>query len=133
MIPRHSGSVGMRRPPVAALLLLVAATTAAAQSPNDAWSPVRQLPLGQPVRVLTDAAIREVSVGPRSRKRDVWWGLTLGAAASFVAVGVTCAGETEGCNEAAPAWFYPMAGVGAAIGGLMPPRTVWRPIYVSVP
>lgn len=49
----------MRRPPVVAPLLLFAATTAAAQSPANDWSPVRQLPPGQPVRVLTDAAIAQ--------------------------------------------------------------------------
>jgi hypothetical protein len=162
MIPAR-GRVRMRRPPVVALLLLFAATTAAAQSPMNDWSPVRQLLPGQPVRVLTDAAIlqagtlgsvtedsitlivggqdqrlaraaiREVSVERRSRKRNVWWGLAIGAAASFAAVGLSCAGESEGCSESAPAWFYPLAGAGALTGALMPPRTVWRGVYVRVP
>lgn len=126
----------MRRRPVVVLLLLFAAP-AAAQSPVNDWSQVRQLSPGQQVRVLTEAAIvqagtltsvaddsvtlsvggqaqrvaraviREVSVERKSRKRNVWWGLATGAAASFVAVGVKCAGESEGCNESAPAWFYP--------------------------
>lgn len=153
----------MRRPPFVALLLLFAATTAAAQSPVNDWSPIRQLSPGQRVRVLTDAAIvqagtlssvtddsvtlniggqdqrlaraavREVSVERKSRKRNVWWGLAIGAAASFVAVGIKCAGESEGCNESAPAWFYPLAGAGALTGALMPPRTVWNQVYLRTP
>ncbi len=145
------------------LLLFAATAAAPAQTPVSAWSPVRQLSPGQTVRVLTDAAIiqagalssvtddsvtlnvggqdqrqaraavREVSVGRQSRKRNVWWGLAIGAAASFVAVGIKCADESEGCNEAAPAWFYPMAGAGALTGALMPPRTVWRNVYVRTP
>ena len=153
----------MRRPPVAALLLLFAAATAAAQTPVSDWSNVRQLPPGQSVRVLTDAAtaqagtvtsvaddsvtlttagqdqripraaVREVSVEGKSRKRNVWWGLAIGAAASIVAVSIECAGESAGCNEGAPAWFYPLAGAGALTGALMPPRTVWREVYVRTP
>lgn len=153
----------MRRLPVAALLLLFAATTSAAQTPASDWSPVRKLSPGQTVRVLTDAAIaqagtlssvaddsvtltiggqdqrmaraaiREVSVGRKSRKRNVWWGFAIGAATSFVVVGVSCAAESEGCGKLAPAWFYPLAGAGALTGALRPPRTVWRPIYSRVP
>lgn len=153
----------MRHLPVVALLLLSAAAPVAAQTPVSDWSTVRQWSPGQNVRVLTDAAIaqagilsnvaddsvtltiagqtqrlaraaiREVSVERKSRKRNVWWGLAIGAAASVVAVSINCAGESEGCSEGAPAWFYPLAGAGALTGALMPPRASWREVYRRSP
>lgn len=152
----------MRRLVVVALLVLFAAT-AAAQSPPSDWSSVRQLLPGQNVRILTDSAIaqagtlrtaqddaltlaiggqdqrvarssvRQVSVERKSRKRNVWWGLAIGAAASVVAVSVQCKGESSSCNEGAPAWFYSLAGAGVAAGALMPPRTAWREVYERAP
>ena len=153
----------MRRLPVVALLFVFAAATPAAQTSLSDWSPVRQLTPGRTVRVLTDAAIaqagalgsaaddsvtltvggqsqrtaraaiRQVSVERKSRKRNVWWGLAIGAAASVVAVSINCAGESEGCSEGAPAWFYPLAGAGALTGALMPPRASWREVYRRSP
>lgn len=118
----------MRRPPVVVLFLLFAATAAPAQSPISDWSPVRQLSSGQPVRVLTDAAI--VQAGTLSSVTDDSVTLNVGGQDQRIARDAI---RDEGCNESAPAWFYPMAGAGAPTGALMPPRTVWREVYARVP
>ena len=130
----------MRRPPPIALvfLILTATSTVALQPAN--WSPVAQLTAGAEVRAIVDpgvthrgsvkaadsesltlavdgadlrlsrSTVREVEVAGKSRKKNVWWGLAIGAAASVVAVSLQCQGEESSCNEAAPAWFYPMTG-----------------------
>lgn len=152
----------MRRLPVAFVLLVLAAAATAAQQPSN-WSPVAQLTVGAEVRALADPGVthrgsvrsadndsltlevggtdlrlpritvREVEVAGKSRKKNTWWGLAIGAAASVVAVSLQCQGEASSCSEGAPAWFYPMAGAGVAVGALLPPRTVWREIYSRVP
>jgi hypothetical protein len=152
----------MRRLPAAIVLALLAAASAAAQ-PSSNWSPVRQLPSGAQVRAVADPGVthlgsvrasddesitltvdgvdlslprilvREIEVAGKSRKKNIWWGLAVGAAASVVAVSLQCRGEDASCNEGAPAWFYPLAGGGLAVGALLPPRTVWRVIYRRVP
>lgn len=151
----------MRRPSAALVLLLLAASAATAQPSN--WSPVSQLTAGAAVRLTADPgvthtgavrstddnsvtllvdgadlrisrlAVRQLSVTGKSRKKNIWWGLVIGAAASVVAVSLQCRGEDSSCNEGAPAWFYPLAGGGLAVGALLPPRTVWREIYVRTP
>jgi hypothetical protein len=152
----------MRRPPVALVLILLAAPPAAAQPPSN-WSPVRQLSTGTAIRATADPgvthrgsvraaddesltlvvdgaavrlpriAVREIKVAGKSRKKNIWWGLAIGAAASVVAVSLQCQGEDASCNETAPAWFYPLAGAGAAGGALLPPRVTWREVYVRTP
>lgn len=144
------------------VLLVLAASPAAAQQSSN-WSPVRQLTAGAAIRAIADpgvthagsvrssdddsltlvvdgtdlrlsrAAVREVAVAAKSRKKNIWWGLAIGAAASVVAVSLQCQGEDSSCNEGAPAWFYPLAGGGLAVGALLPPRTVWREVYVRTP
>jgi hypothetical protein len=152
----------MRRLPAAIVLALLAATSAAAQ-PSSNWSPVRQLPSGAQVRAVADPGVthlgsvrasddesitltvdgvdlslprilvREIEVAGKSRKKNIWWGLAVGAAASVVAVSLQCRGEDASCNEGAPAWFYPLAGGGLAVGAFLPPRTVWRVLYRRIP
>jgi hypothetical protein len=122
----------MRRPSALAVLLLLAATTVAAQQPST-WSPVRQLTPGSEIRAIEDAAltrrgafqsadedsitllingnqqrvprvgVREVSVAGISRRKNVWWGLAIGVAASVAAISVQCHGEDPSCNEGSPA------------------------------
>lgn len=78
---------------------------------------------------LSRAGVRHVSVARGShRRRHVLVGLVIGGAASAVAVGLSCRGQDASCKEAAPAYFYPLAGAGAAVGALLPAR-VWREIY----
>lgn len=149
-----------RPPPIVVAVLLLTATSAAAaiQPPN--WSLVRQLAAGLEVRVAADpgvvhlgvfdsaddlslslrvngqaqrvdrASVREVAVAGRSRKKNVLWGLVIGVAASVAVVSLQCRGESEACQEGAPQWFYPLTGAGVGIGALLPPRQVWRQIYV---
>jgi hypothetical protein len=146
---------------LAVTLLLLTATAGGAQQPSTSWSPVRQLTPGQSIRAVVDsgvthrgafqsadddfltllidnralrlprAGVRDVSVAGTSRRRNVWWGLAIGAAVSVAAISVQCHGEDPSCNEGSPALFYPITGAGAAIGALMPPRTTWREIYAK--
>lgn len=152
----------MRRPLAALVLIVLAAPSAAAQPPSN-WSPVRQLPAGTDVRATADPgvthqgsvgtsddesltlvvngadlrlprmAVREIDVAGKSRKKNIWWGLAIGATASLVAVSLHCRGEDSSCNESAPAWFYPFAGGGLVVGALLPPRITWRQVYVRTP
>ena len=148
----------MKRLPAIVLLLLLAAAHAAAQQPSN-WSPVRQLTAGAEVRAIVDpgvshvgafrsadddsitvlidgtdhrllrAGVRELATAGTSRKKNLWWGLAIGAAASVVAVSLQCRGESSSCNEGAPVLFYPIAGAGVAIGAFMAPQKVWREVY----
>ena len=78
---------------------------------------------------LSRAGIHHVSVARGShRRRHVLVGLVIGGAASAVAVGLSCRGHDSSCKEVAPAYFYPLAGAGAAIGALLPAKA-WREVY----
>jgi hypothetical protein len=79
---------------------------------------------------LSRAQIRQVSVSHGThRRRHVLFGMAIGAAASIVAVGVRCHGQASGCQEVAPAYFYPLAGAGAAVGAFLPASKIWREVY----
>ena len=54
------------------------------------------------------------------RKRNVLFGLALGAAAGSMATVLHCRGKSPSCNEIAPAYVLPSAGAGALIGVLWP-------------
>jgi len=127
---------------------------------DPAWSLVRQLAAGDEVRALLDtgtssqgtfrtaddesmtlvsgneqrlsrAHVRHVSVARGThRRRHVLVGLAIGAAVSVLAVNLSCRGESRGCNEVAPAYFYPLAGAGATIGALLPAGKKWHVVYI---
>lgn len=125
---------------------------------NAAWSQVRQLAAGQDIRVALDdatsqgafraaddASITLVAAGqdqrvPRAgirrilvprgthRKRNILLGLAIGGVTGSIVVALHCRGQSPGCNEIGPAYFYPFAGAGAGIGALLPARA-WQQIY----
>lgn len=79
---------------------------------------------------LSRARIRQVSVARGThRRRNVLIGLAIGGATSAVAIGLHCRGQSSGCNEVAPVYFYPLAGAGAGIGALLPAEKIWQEIY----
>jgi len=81
-------------------------------------------------RRLSRADVRQVSMARgASRRRHVLVGLAIGTAASVVAVSLRCRGESRGCKEVAPLYFYPLAGAGATIGAFLPPSQIWREVY----
>ena len=130
----------------------------AQQSTTDVWSEVRQLPAGQVIRVVLaddtrqgqlrsadETSVTIIVAGldervPRAdirrilaangthRKRNVLLGLAIGGVTAGVVVGLRCRGQNPGCNEVAPAYFYPLAGVGAGIGALLPAQA-WQQVY----
>ena len=125
---------------------------------SDAWSEVRQLAAGQDIRVVLDEAtrlggfrtadedsitlvvagqdqrvartgIRQILVARGThRRRNVLLGLAIGGVTGSVVVALHCRGQSPGCNEIGPAYFYPFAGAGAGIGALLPARA-WQQIY----
>lgn len=131
---------------------------AAQQPPDTAWSRVRQLTAGDSVRVVLNDGSREgafrtagddsitIAVAgqdqsvPRvsvsrilvargsHRKRNVLLGLAIGGVTAGVVVSLRCRGKGRGCNEVAPAYFYPLAGAGAGVGALLPARA-WTTVY----
>ena len=62
------------------------------------------------------------------RRRNVLWGLAIGGVTGGLVVSLHCRGQSRGCSEVAPAYFYPFAGAGAAIGALLPARA-WQQVY----
>ena len=130
----------------------------AQQSDNAGWLQVRQLTVGDSVRVVLGDGMREgvfqiaddesitltltgnnqsvrrdsirrllVARGSH-RKRNVLLGFAIGGVTGGLVVALRCRGDGPGCNEVAPAYFYPLAGVGAGIGALLPARA-WRQIF----
>ena len=130
----------------------------AQQGDDAAWSQVRQLTAGDSVRVLQDDAVREglfrianddsITLSragqdqsvPRAgirrvlvargshRKRNVLLGLAIGGLTGGLVVAFQCRGQGRGCNEIAPAYFYPFAAAGAGIGALLPAH-VWTQAF----
>jgi hypothetical protein len=79
---------------------------------------------------LSRARVRQVSVARATRRRrNILIGLVIGGATSAIAVGLHCRREASSCKEVAPAYFYPLAGAGAAIGALLPAAKIWQEVY----
>ena len=83
---------------------------------------------GQNLRV-SRAGVRRISVARGThRRRNVLLGLAIGGAAGGLVMALHCRGEASACKEWAPVYVNPAAGVGAAIGALLPARE-WQEIY----
>jgi hypothetical protein len=83
---------------------------------------------GQNQRV-SRGRVRRISVARGThRRRNVLLGLAIGGAAGGLAMALHCRGEASACKEWAPVYINPAAGVGAAIGALLPSRG-WQEIY----
>jgi hypothetical protein len=143
---------------VVLIVTLAAPSQVIAQQGDTGWLQVRQLTVADSVRVVLDDGAREgmfqiaddesitltlagnnqsvrrdsirrllVARGSH-RKRNVLLGFAIGGVTGGLVVALSCRGEGLGCNEVAPAYFYPFAGAGAGIGALLPARA-WRQIF----
>jgi hypothetical protein len=54
------------------------------------------------------------------RRRHIWIGVALGAAAGVVATTLHCQGQDDSCTEVAPAYVLPLAGAGGLMGRFWP-------------